>query len=72
MFVGEWARQSVDRQRSSSGSRQGIDSRTNACNFITNLSMSIRSHLWGCSQAIWLYAGRLLGGWDTPIERGGE
>lgn len=30
-------------------SRQGIDSRTNACNFITNLSMSIGGHLRGCS-----------------------
>lgn len=54
VFVGQWAQQGVGRQCSSGGSRQGIDSRTNACNFITNLSMSIRGHLWGCSQAIWL------------------
>lgn len=72
MSVGHWAQQGVGRKHSGSGSKQGIDSRTNACNFITNLGMSTGGHLWGCSQAIWLYGGRLLGGWDTPTDRGGE
>lgn len=33
-------------------SRQGIDSRTNACNFITNLSTSVGGHWRGCSPAL--------------------
>lgn len=68
--MGQWAQQGVGRQRGGGGSRQGIDSRTNACNFITNLGMSFGGHLWGCSQAIWLHAGRLPGGLGQPHRQG--
>lgn len=59
-------RQGAGRQRGGGWSRQGIDSRTNACNFITNLSTSVGGRLRGCSRAIRLHAGRLPGAGAAP------
>lgn len=51
---GFWGQRMQDagRRRGGRRSRQGIDSRTNACNFITNLGTSVGGHWRGCSPAV--------------------